>query len=117
MAKDSGLAGCDSGGFTAGRFALRPVSPAGPRSDARWPAELPDLRISMRIRMLVCMRTTVVLDDELVKKAKKRAAELRTTLSEVINQALREAVARPISKKTDFKMIVFGGGPTRDYEP
>jgi hypothetical protein len=64
------------------------------------------------------VRTTVVLDDELVKKAKQRAAELRTTLSEVINQALREALSRPISRGSDFKMITFGAGlPHGDYEP
>ena len=56
------------------------------------------------------MRTTVVLDDELVKKAKKRAAELKTTLSEVINQALRDAVTKPLPKRKPFKVITFGEG-------
>ena len=75
------------------------------------------MRIGMRIRMLICMRTTVVLDDELVKKAKKRAAELRTTLSEVINQALREAVSKSLPRRSAFKMITYGGPKSVHHEP
>jgi putative antitoxin of VapBC-like toxin-antitoxin system len=41
------------------------------------------------------MRTTVVLDDELVKKAKKRAVELKIPLRELINQALRDFFSKP----------------------
>jgi hypothetical protein len=68
--------------------------------------------------MLMSMRTTVVLDDDLVKKAKQRAAELRTTLSDVINQALRDAVSRPLTRGSDFKMITFGAGlPRVHHEP
>lgn len=67
--------------------------------------------------MLTFVRTTVVLDDELVKKAKKRAAELKTTLSEVINQALRETVSKPPPRRSAFKMITYGGPKPVHHEP
>jgi len=41
------------------------------------------------------MRTTVVLDDGLVKKAKKRAAELKIPFREFVNQALRDFFSKP----------------------
>jgi hypothetical protein len=43
------------------------------------------------IRLLACMRSTLILDDDLFRKAKRRAAALNTTLSDVVNQALRES--------------------------
>lgn len=68
--------------------------------------------------MLIVVRTTVVLDDELVKKAKKRAAELKTTLSEVINQALRDAFTKPLPKRKPFKVITYGEGlPPAHHTP
>jgi len=39
--------------------------------------------------MLLCMRTTIELNDELLRKAKRRAADLGTTLRDVVEQALR----------------------------
>lgn len=39
------------------------------------------------IRLLACMRSTLILDDDLFRKAKRRAAALNTTLSDVVNQA------------------------------
>lgn len=44
-------------------------------------------------RMLRCMRTTINLDDELLRAAKVHAAEQRTTLTAVISQALRRELA------------------------
>lgn len=43
--------------------------------------------------MLVCMRTTLQLDDELVVQAKISAARSGRTLSQVIEDALRQALA------------------------
>jgi hypothetical protein len=40
------------------------------------------------------MRTTVNLPDELVRRAKKIAAESRTTLTALIEEGLHEAIAR-----------------------
>ena len=42
--------------------------------------------------MLVCMRTTLQLNDELVVQAKIRAARSGRTLSQVIEDALRQAL-------------------------
>jgi hypothetical protein len=44
-------------------------------------------------RMLVCVRTTLQLDDELVVQAKISAARSGRTLSQVIEDALRQALA------------------------
>ena len=45
------------------------------------------------------MRTTVVLDDELVKKAKKRAAKLKIPFREFLDRALRDFIAKPLPKQ------------------
>jgi hypothetical protein len=39
--------------------------------------------------MYACMRTTLVLDDPIFEKAKKRSAELGVTLSQLTTTALR----------------------------
>lgn len=58
--------------------------------------------------MIAGMRTTLVLDDRLVREAKRRAADTGTTLSEVVNDALREAL-RPSSEPVPpFRMITYG---------
>ena len=44
-------------------------------------------------RMLFCMRTTLQLDDELVTRAKISAARTGRSLSQVIEDALRMALA------------------------
>lgn len=58
--------------------------------------------------MIAGMRTTLVLDDRLVREAKRRAADTGSTLSEVVNDALREAL-RPTPKPSlPFRMITYG---------
>ena len=44
------------------------------------------------------MRTTVKIDDELLKEAKKVALESGRSLAEVIDDALRESFARPYNR-------------------
>lgn len=44
--------------------------------------------------MLLCMRTTISIDDELFRTFKARAAERGTTLSAEIEEALRVDLAR-----------------------
>lgn len=58
------------------------------------------------------MRTTVYLPDDLLKKAKRQAAESRCTLTAVIEDALREAFARRIQKVRGkpVHLTTFGGG-------
>lgn len=58
--------------------------------------------------MLACMRSTLIIEDELFKKAKRRAAERGTTLSDVVNQALRESLASPEVEAPPFTMTTFG---------
>lgn len=50
--------------------------------------------------MLICMRTTVHLPDSLMAAAKRRAAERRSTLTSVIENALRESLARKPARGT-----------------
>lgn len=50
--------------------------------------------------MLICMRTTIRIDDELLKEAKVAAASSGRTLTELIEDALREALARRQEAKT-----------------
>jgi len=50
--------------------------------------------------MLLCMRTTIRLDDSLFRDVKKAAAESGQTLTAVIEDALREKLARRKRAKT-----------------
>ncbi len=61
--------------------------------------------------MLFCMRTTLNLDDSLMREAKKHAAETGTTLTQVIEQALRRSLeaAAPDPGTVPFRMPVFQG--------
>ena len=58
------------------------------------------------------MRTTINLPDDLILQAKKAALEADTTLTEVIADALREALAKRRGKngRSDFKIITSGSG-------
>jgi hypothetical protein len=68
--------------------------------------------------MLICMRTTLVLDDGLLRQAKRRAAERNTTVSQVVNEALRESFRRPIDKAPPFSMVTYGdAGKRKRLEP
>jgi hypothetical protein len=62
--------------------------------------------------MLKHMRTTINLPDELILQAKRAALEADTTLTEIIGDALREALARRRNKKprSEFKVIASGHG-------
>ena len=61
--------------------------------------------------MMICMRTTLDLDDDLVRKAKRRAAESGTTLTAVIEDALRVRLARASTRpKKAVKLPTYGKG-------
>lgn len=66
--------------------------------------------------MLTCMRTTLVLDDALLRQARRRAAERDQTVSQVVNEALREAFDRPAPLAAPFSMVTYGN-PTRRVRP
>ena len=71
----------------------------------------------MRIRMLICMRTTVIIDDALLQRAKEAAAKSGSTLSDVINRALAESLAARETAKPLFEMITYGGSGRAEHEP
>jgi plasmid stability protein len=50
------------------------------------------------------MRTTLVLDDHLARKLKKRAADEGRTLTAVIEEALRQYLAPPRASGRPFKL-------------
>ena len=58
--------------------------------------------------MIICMRTTLVLDDALLRQAKRRAAERDLTLSDVVNEALREALRHSAPTAPPFSLITYG---------
>ena len=62
--------------------------------------------------MLKHMRTTINLPDDLILQAKKAALDTGTTLTEIIANALREALVKRRSKKArrEFKVITSGSG-------
>lgn len=49
--------------------------------------------------MFLCMRTTIDIDDNLLREAKKRAAETGRTLRHLIEDTLRERFARELAQK------------------
>ena len=58
------------------------------------------------------MRTTITLDDALLAQLKKRAAASGTTVSRLIEQAIRPFVRTPPPprKQSRFELVTFGRG-------
>lgn len=58
------------------------------------------------------MRTTVSLDDRLLDQLKERAAELGTSVSRLIEQAVRVSMRQgpTTSTPTSFDLVTFGAG-------
>jgi Xaa-Pro aminopeptidase len=68
--------------------------------------------------MIIYMRTTLVLDDDLVRQVKQRAAQRKLTVSEVVNEALREFLKRPAGAAPPFSMVTYGrSARTAHHEP
>ncbi len=67
------------------------------------------------------MRTTLIIDDHVLIRAKQRAAEQGTTLSHLTTMALREtlrdATVRDTAKTHGFSLPVYGRGRMRDSSP
>ena len=66
------------------------------------------------------MRTTLILNDEVIVVAKRRAAERRTTLSAIVDEALRTTLmsGSVVRRATRFHMPVFRGeGGLADASP
>jgi len=59
------------------------------------------------------MRTTITLDDRLLAQLKRRAAESGTSVSKLIEQAVRLLVRTPraaVSRRESFELVTFGAG-------
>jgi hypothetical protein len=54
--------------------------------------------------MLICMRTTLNIDDELMLRVKKLAAESGKTITEIVQDALMKATVGEIPKKSQFTL-------------
>ena len=68
--------------------------------------------------MIICMRTTLIIDDELLRQAKLRAAEWNQTVSDVVNNALRECLGRSARTALPFSLITYGpSGKRVHHEP
>lgn len=68
--------------------------------------------------MLISMRTTIVLDDGLAREAKRLAARRGITLSDLVGEALRAALAEPSRPAPRFEMVTYGEGAARvHHEP
>jgi predicted transcriptional regulator len=55
--------------------------------------------------MLYHMRTTLNIQDDLMRRVKKRAAETGTTLTEIVEQALRAAVAGQAPRRDRYTFV------------
>lgn len=66
--------------------------------------------------MLVCMRTTLSLDAELLQEVRRMAVESRRTMSEVVADALRVAIHanRSVSERPPVVLKTFKTG---GYQP
>lgn len=69
--------------------------------------------------MLICMRTTIQMDPHLLKAAKKYAAEHRRTLTSLIEDAIREVLARSHGAKPAVNLPIStrGGGLQPGVDP
>ena len=63
--------------------------------------------------MFFCMRTTLDLDDALMRAIKRRAAETGRTLTSLVETALRELLRRETGPREPFELCwpVVDGGP------
>jgi hypothetical protein len=61
------------------------------------------------------MRTTITIDDHLLDEVKRRATELRKTVSQVIEDSVRESMLRHADdSRAAFRVRSFPGG---GYQP
>ena len=63
--------------------------------------------------MLLCMRTTIIIDDDLMRQAKELAVKTHRTFKSVVEDALREALNRtsPQSRSKRVKLPVSNRRP------
>ena len=54
--------------------------------------------------VLMCMRTTLNLDDDVMRALKRRAAETGRTLTALVEEALRDMLRRPSRDARPFRL-------------
>jgi hypothetical protein len=64
------------------------------------------------------MRTTLVIDDALLRRAKRGAAERDLTVSDIVNEALRESLRETSTAVAPFSFTSYGAaGRAAHHEP
>ena len=58
--------------------------------------------------MLVCMRTTMNLPDAVMRQVKARAAQSGRTVTSLVEEALRDLLARDEPEQEAFELPTFG---------
>jgi hypothetical protein len=68
--------------------------------------------------MITHMRTALVIDNDLLRRAKLLANERNQAVSDVVNSALREYLGHPAGGGPPFSLITYGGASKRvRHEP
>ena len=57
------------------------------------------MHIYVHINMLICMRTTLEISDEVFRQLKRKAADEGTTVRQLVEKALRVYLGRPKTRK------------------
>ena len=62
------------------------------------------------------MRTTLTIDDDLLRRAKREAASTGRTLGQLVEDALRDSLARRPASRERFRLrlVTSGGSGLRD---
>jgi hypothetical protein len=58
--------------------------------------------------MIIRMRTTLIIDDEVLHRAKRQAAERNMTLGDLVSEALRASLKRAVVVAPPFSMLTYG---------
>jgi hypothetical protein len=68
--------------------------------------------------MIINMRTTLIIEDRLFREAKRRAAARGISLSALVGEALRGALASRSPRAPRFEMVTYGRrGPSVRHSP
>jgi predicted DNA-binding ribbon-helix-helix protein len=75
------------------------------------------LDFSLRIFMIIKMRTTVVLHDALFREAKSKAAARGISLSDLVAEALQALLVPAPAPRSAFRMMTFGSAKKKHVSP
>jgi hypothetical protein len=63
--------------------------------------------------MIMHVRTTLVIDDDLIREAKQQAVKAGVTLSEWVSRAVRDALSVRDRQVSTYEMITYGHSEPR----